>query len=95
MSLEAYFESTADSRAALRADAAANLTNIDAAERADRTKAGVGMTVLTLAVAATLLSLGVTGLARWPIFFPTYFAVGASPWCCVPHGVLVIPNFVT
>lgn len=76
MSLEDFFESSTSEQAALREEAAANVVNIDAEERAFRTRIGVGLTALTIAVAAFMVISDVTGMSRAPIFVLVWLSVG-------------------
>lgn len=64
-------------RAALRAEAAASLTNIDAAERERRKLAGSAGAALTLALGAAMVGpLHAGATARLAIFFPAALSFG-------------------
>lgn len=63
-------------RAELRASAAADLTNIDAAERDRRQRAGVACSALTAVLAAGLLAGHAPAVARATIFAPAYLSSG-------------------
>ena len=65
-----------EERARRRAGAAADLTNIDAAERGRRMTVGRAAAAATAALAAAQLALGATRLERAVIAIPLFFAIG-------------------
>ena len=63
-------------RAALRAEAAASLTNIDDAERGRRTAVGYAAAVVTAGVAAAMIAAHAGPAPRLALFFPAALSFG-------------------
>ena len=76
MSFAEFAEATADEREVLRETAAKELTNIDAAERSRRYKAGAAAGVAAVLLGAFQISTGAPPASRAIMALPLFFALG-------------------